>query len=154
MFYFIVNSFLYFLPFSLLLIFIFYVNIFIYKMINVLKFNIEKIFQINYNKNKNRKKLKNKIKLINKKLDDLLRYISENKIYELKSNAINSQTNDDNNLSNKLNDLSYLNLSNNIDDVKIENKMIDNYELINNKQSNSILQNTLLELSSELSYNN
>ncbi len=153
MFYFIVNSFLYFLPFSLLLIFIFYINIFIYKMINILKFNIEKIFQINYNKNKNRKKLKNKIKLINKKLDRLLKYISENKIYELKSNTINSQTNDDN-ISNKSTDLSYLNFSNNIDDLKIENKMIDNYELINNKQSNSILQNTLLELSSELSYNN
>jgi hypothetical protein len=150
MFYFIVNSFLYFLPFSLLLIFIFYINIFIYKMINVLKYNIEKIFQINYNKNKNKKKLKNKIKLINKKMDFLLKYISENKIYELKSNTINSQTNYDN-LSNKLNDLSYLNLSNNIDDVKKENKLTDNYELINNNQSNSILQNTLLELSSEFS---
>ena len=153
MFHLIVNSFLNFIPFSLLLIFIFYINIFIYKMINILKFSIEKIIQLNNNKNKNRKKLKNKIKLINKKMDVLLKYISENKIYELKSNTINSQTNDDI-FSNKLTDLSYLNLSNNIDDVKIENKLVDNYELINNKQSNSILQNTLLELSSELSYNN
>jgi len=176
MLYFIVNSIIHFLPFSLLLIFTFYINIFIYKMINIFKFSIEKIIDINKNTNKNTKKLKNKIKLINTKIDNILKNILENKIDELKSNITNSQIHNDK-LYNKLDDVPYLNLSSKIQNtstnlvdnyefinnrasstilqnISASNNSIDNYEFINNKSSSSILQNTLLELSTENSYNN
>jgi hypothetical protein len=108
-------------------------------MINIFKFSIEKIIDINKNTNKNTKKLKNKIKLINTKIDNILKNILENKIDELKSNITNSQIHNDK-LYNKLDDISYLNLSSKIQNTSTN--LVDNYEFINNRASSTILQNT------------
>ena len=150
MMYFIINTILNFLPLSLLLIFTFYINIFIYKLINLFKFSIEKIIDINNNIKKNNKlckKLKNKIKLINFKIDNysqniLNKNILETKIDELKINITNSHL-DNFNRNNEEN--SYLNLT---ETLKMNDKInTNNFELLNKITTNSILQNTLLELS-------
>lgn len=159
---FFINIILNFLPLSLLLIFTFYINILIYKIIKLFKFSIENIIHINNNVNKNVKKnnklckkLKNKIKLINIKIDNFSQNIFNKKLLktkynELKVDITNSYQDDNFNRNNEEN--SYLNLTETLKiNDKPDNKLYDikdnSFELLNKVSSNSILQNTLLELS-------
>ena len=160
---FFINIILTFWPLILALLFTFYINILIYKIIKLFKFSIEKIININNNINNNIKKnnklcikLKNKIKLINIKIDNFSQNIFNKKLLktkynELKVDITNSYQDDNFNRNNEEN--SYLNLTETIKiNDKPDNKLYDikdnSFELLNKVSSNSILQNTLLELSS------
>jgi hypothetical protein len=162
MLYFFINVILTFLPLILALLFTFYINILIYKIIKLFKFSIEKIIDINNNINNNVKKnnklcvkLKNKIKLINIKIDNFSQNIFNKKLLktkydELKVDITNSYQDDNFNRNNQEN--SYLNLTDTLKindkiDDKINNIKDNSFELLNKVSSNSILQNTLLELS-------
>jgi hypothetical protein len=167
---FFINIILNFWPLILALLFTFYINILIYKIIKLFKFSIEKIIDINNNINNNVKKnnklcikLKNKIKLINIKIDNFSQNIFNKKLLktkynELKVDITNSYQDDNFNRNNEEN--SYLNLTetlkiNEKTDDKTYDKIYDktydikdnSFELLNKVSSNSILQNTLLELS-------
>ena len=159
---FFINIILNFWPLSLLLLFTFYINILIYNIIKLFKFSIEKIIDINNNINNNVKKnnklcikLKNKIKLMNIKIDNFSQNIFNKKLLktkynELKVDITNSYQDDNFNRNNEEN--SYLNLTetlkiNDKTDDKINNIKDNSFELLNKVSSNSILQNTLLELS-------
>ena len=159
---FFINIILNFWPLILALLFTFYINILIYNIIKLFKFSIEKIIDINNNINNNVKKnnklcikLKNKIKLINIKIDNFSQNIFNKKLLktkynELKVDITNSYQDDNFNRNNEEN--SYLNLT---ETLKINDKTYDkinnikdnSFEILNKVSSNSILQNTLLELS-------
>ena len=162
---FFINIILNFWPLSLLLIFTFYINIIIYKIIKLFKFSIEKIIDINNNINNNVKKnnklcikLKNKIKLINIKIDNFSQNIFNKKLLKTKYNELKVDITNSHldNFNKNYEENSYLNLTETLiindktDDKtydKINNIKDNSFELLNKVSSNSILQNTLLELS-------